>query len=136
MEKEAQAEYAELLRRLYEATPTQARRVHARYMLGMKVKDIAAIHPIPGGKSIHAALRRLRRYAGNGQAAYENHQPEKILLPATFVEVPDEVADAIVEESRAETPMTPSSTITVTLWTHPPAWKTISRSRPFPRRIF
>ena len=32
--------------------------------------------------------------------------------------------------------MTPNSTITVTLWTHPPAWKTISRSRPFPRRIF
>ena len=35
MEKEAQAEYAELIRRLYEAisslTPTQARRVHARY---------------------------------------------------------------------------------------------------------
>ena len=29
--------------------------------------------------------------------------------------------------------MTPNSTITVTLWTHPPAWKTISRSRPFPR---
>ena len=46
-------------------------------------------------------------YAGNGQAAYENHQPEKILLPRfarrdTLVEVPDEVADAIVEESRAE----------------------------------
>ena len=40
-------------------------------------------------------------YAGNGQAAYENHQPEKILLD-TFVEVPDAVADAIVEESRAE----------------------------------
>ena len=44
MEKEAQAEYAELLRRLYEAisslTPAQARRVHARYMLGMKVKDM------------------------------------------------------------------------------------------------
>ena len=36
MEKEAQAEYAELLRRLYEAIsslpPAQARRVHARYM--------------------------------------------------------------------------------------------------------
>ena len=69
MEKEAQAEYAELLRRLYEAisslTPTQARRVHARYMLGMKVKDIAAmegITPSQAGKSIHAALRRLRRY--------------------------------------------------------------------------
>ena len=54
----------------------------------------------------------------------------------TFVEVPDEVADAIAEESRAEDAMTPNSTITVTLWTHPPAWKTISRSRPFPRRIF
>ena len=69
MEKEAQAEYAELLRRLYEAisslTPTQARRVHARYMLGMKVKDIAAmegITPSQAGKSIYAALRRLRRY--------------------------------------------------------------------------
>ena len=69
MEKEAQAEYAELLRRLYEAIsslpPAQARRVHARYMLGMKVKDIAAmegITPSQAGKSIHAALRRLRRY--------------------------------------------------------------------------
>ena len=56
-------------RRLYEAIsflpPMQARRVHARYMLGMKVKDIAAmegITPSQAGKSIHAALRRLRRY--------------------------------------------------------------------------
>ena len=69
VEKEEQAERAELLRRLYEAisslTPTQARRVHARYMLGMKVKDIAAmegITPSQAGKCIHAALRRLRRY--------------------------------------------------------------------------
>ena len=74
MEKEAQAEYAELLRRLYEAisslTPTQARRVHARYMLGMKVKDIAAmegITPSQAGKSIHISIclrsgGRLRRY--------------------------------------------------------------------------
>ena len=30
------------------------------------------------------------------------------------------------------TPMTPNSTITVTLWTHPPAWNTISRNRSFP----
>ena len=38
----------------------QARRVHARYMLGMKVKDIAAmegITPSQAGKSIHAARR-------------------------------------------------------------------------------
>ena len=50
---------------LAHATPTQARRVHARYMLGMKVKDIAAmegITPSQAGKSIHAALRRVRRY--------------------------------------------------------------------------
>ena len=69
VQKEEQAEHAELIRRLYEAlstlTPTQARRVHARYMLGMKVKDIAAmegITPSQAGKSIYAALRRLRRY--------------------------------------------------------------------------
>ena len=39
--------------------------LNARYMLGMKVKDIAAmegITPSQAGKSIHAALRRLRRY--------------------------------------------------------------------------
>ena len=68
-EKMKLAEYEELIRRLYEAIsflpPMQARRVHARYMLGMKVKDIAAmegITPSQAGKSIHAALRRLRRY--------------------------------------------------------------------------
>ena len=42
MEKEVQAEYAELLRRLYEA--------------------ISSLTPSQAGKSIHAALRRLRRY--------------------------------------------------------------------------
>ena len=69
IEKEELAEYEELIRRLYEAISSlpsmQARRVHARYMLGMKVKDIAAmegITPSQAGKSIHAALRRLRRY--------------------------------------------------------------------------
>ena len=69
IEKEELAEYEELIRRLYEAisslSPIQARRVHARYILGMKVKDIAAmegITPSQAGKSIHAALRRLRRY--------------------------------------------------------------------------
>ena len=90
MEKEAQAEYAELLRRLYEAisslTPTQARRVHARYMLGMKVKDIAAMEGITPSQAGSPSMRRFggcagTSYAGNGQAAYENHQPEKILLP-------------------------------------------------------
>ena len=90
MEKEAQAEYAELLRRLYEAIfslpPAQARRVHARYMLGMKVKDIAAMEGITPSQAGSPSMRRFggcagTSYAGNGQAAYENHQPEKILLP-------------------------------------------------------
>ena len=55
MEKRRRPNMLNCFRRLYEAisslTPTQARRVHARYMLGMKVKDIAAmegITPIPG----------------------------------------------------------------------------------------
>ena len=51
IEKEELAEYEELIRRLYEAIsslpPMQARRVHARYMLGMKVKDIAAMEGNP-----------------------------------------------------------------------------------------
>ena len=89
MEKEAQAEYAELLRRLYEAiaslTPAQARRVHARYMLGMKVKDIAAMEGITYPRRGSPSMRRSggcagTSCAGNGQAAYENHQPEKVLL--------------------------------------------------------
>ncbi len=69
VEKEEQAERAELIRQVYEAlatlTPLQARRIHARYILGMKVREIAAmegITPSQAGKSIHAALRRLRRY--------------------------------------------------------------------------
>ena len=59
-----------------------------------------------------------------------------IVKKDTFVEVADEVAEAIVRKAAPRTPMMPNSTITVTLWTHPPAWKTISRSKPFPRRIF
>ena len=50
IEKEELAEYEELIRRLYEAIsslpPMQARRVHARYILDMKVKDIAAMEGI------------------------------------------------------------------------------------------
>ena len=72
MEKEEQAEYAEQIRRLYEAishlTPIQARRLHARYMLGMKIREIAAmegVHPSRVSKSIQGALERLRRYFAN-----------------------------------------------------------------------
>jgi hypothetical protein len=79
IEKEELAEYEELIRRLYEAIsslpPMQARRVHARYMLGMKVKDIAAmegITPAQAGKSIHAALDR------NGRSIYEYFQRKEV----------------------------------------------------------
>ena len=94
IEKEELAEYEELIRRLYEAIsslpPMQARRVHARYMLGMKVKDIAAmegITPSQAGKSIHAALRRLRRYFARqkwtlhdriGRSIYEYFQRKEV----------------------------------------------------------
>ena len=78
VQKEEQAEHAELLRRLYEAIsslpPTQARRVHARYMLGMKVKDIAAmegITPSPaytghghGGPALESERKWPHRAAG------------------------------------------------------------------------
>ena len=115
MEKEAQAEYAELLRRLYEAlatlTPAQARRVHARYMLGMKVKDIAAMEGItPSGGKVHPC--------GAPAAAPVLHTPEMDKRPMktinlkkyyyplyetdTFIELPDEIADAIVEEWRTD----------------------------------
>ena len=57
IEKEELAEYEELIRRLYEAIsslpPMQARRVHARYMLGMKVKDIPVMD--------YRQYRRVRR---------------------------------------------------------------------------
>ncbi len=54
----------------------------------------------------------------------------------TFVEVPDEVADAIVEESRAEDANDAKQHYHCYSLDASPAWKTISRSRPFPRRIF
>ena len=55
----------------------------------------------------------------------------------TFVEVPDEVADAIVEASRAEDANDAKQHYhCYSLDASPPAWKPISRSRPFPRRIF
>ena len=87
IEKEELAEYEELIRRLYEAIsslpPMQARRVHARYILDMKVKDIAAmegITPSQAGKSIHAALRSC---AGtlldrNGRSIYEYFQRKEV----------------------------------------------------------
>ena len=115
MEKEAQAEYAELLRRLYEAisslTPTQARRVHAVYAGDESeghCRD-GGHYPIPG-REVHPC--------GAPAAAPVLHTPEMDKRPMktinlkkyyypickkdTFVEVPDEVAEAIVEESRAE----------------------------------
>ena len=68
MEKEAQAEYAELLRRLYEAisslTPTQARRVRAYYIAGINQPQIAQMEGVHSSKvsiAIRRGLRNMRR---------------------------------------------------------------------------
>ena len=63
------AERAELIRQVYEAlatlTPLQARRIHARYISGLKVREIAAmegVNPARVSQCIQGGLRRLRKY--------------------------------------------------------------------------
>ncbi len=67
--KEMEQEYQLTLVRLYEAIrqlpQIQNRRVHARYMLGMKIKDIAAVEGVAPsciGDSIRAGLKNIRKY--------------------------------------------------------------------------
>lgn len=70
MEKEAQAEYAELLRRLYEAisslTPAQARRLYARFVEGKKYREIAEDEGIASvslvTNTVRDAILKLRKY--------------------------------------------------------------------------
>ncbi len=69
LEREERAERAELIRQVYEAlatlTPLQARRIHARYILGLKVREIAAmegVNPARVSQCIQGGLRRLRKY--------------------------------------------------------------------------
>ena len=48
-----------------EERKARTRRLHARYVLGMKIKDIAAmegVHPSRIGHSIQGAIQSLRRY--------------------------------------------------------------------------
>lgn len=66
---ENEVAHALLLQHLAEAlstlTPTQARRVHARYMLGMKVRAIAAdegVRPSQISGSIRGAVKKLQKY--------------------------------------------------------------------------
>lgn len=54
----------------------------------------------------------------------------------TFVEVPDEVADAIVEESRAEDANDAKQHYHCYSLDASPGMENYSRSRPLPRRIF
>lgn len=63
------AAHALLLQHLAEAlsilTPTQARRVHARYMLGMKIREIAAIEGVSPSQisdSIGGAVKKLQKH--------------------------------------------------------------------------
>ena len=74
VEAQEQAEYEELLARLYEAisylSPTQARRLHARYALKKKYREIAADEGISGScacDSVTGALKKLQKiFAKNG----------------------------------------------------------------------
>ena len=74
LETQEQAEYEELLARLAEAisrlTPTQARRLHARYALKKKLREIAADEGISGScvsASLDGAIRKLQKiFAKNG----------------------------------------------------------------------
>ena len=74
VEAQEQAEYEELLARLAEAisslTPTQARRLHARYALKKKLREIAADEGISGScvsASLDGAIRKLQKiFAKNG----------------------------------------------------------------------
>lgn len=68
IELEEQAAQGEMIRQLYEwlddLTPVQRRRIHARYMLGMKISDIAALEQITLGQvsdSIRGGIKKLRR---------------------------------------------------------------------------
>ena len=69
IQAENEAAHELLLLHLQEAlsvlTPTQARRVHARYVLGMKYREIAAIEGGSTAKvsdSVRAAVKKLRNY--------------------------------------------------------------------------
>ena len=74
VEMQEQAEYEELLARLYEAisqlSPTQARRLYARYALKKKFREIAADEGISGScacDSVTGALKKLQKiFAKNG----------------------------------------------------------------------
>ena len=65
---EEQAAQEDVIRQLYEwlddLTPVQRRRIYARYMLGMKISDIAALEQITPGQasdSIRGGIKKLRR---------------------------------------------------------------------------
>ena len=68
VQKEEQAEHAELIRRLYEAlstlTPTQARRIRAYYIAGINQPKIARMEGVHSSKvsiAIRRGLRNMRR---------------------------------------------------------------------------
>ena len=74
VEAQEQAEYEELLAKLAEAisclSETQARRLHARYALKKKFREIAADEGISGScasTSVTGAVKKLRKiFAKNG----------------------------------------------------------------------
>ena len=69
MEQEEEQLFLTMLEQLAEAmgdlTDTQARRIHARYVLGKKLAEIAAAEGVSVSvvqQTIKSALKRMRRY--------------------------------------------------------------------------
>lgn len=69
IQAEDEAAHELLLEHLHEAidtlTPTQARRLHMRYMLGLKYREIAraeGISPTQASQSVRGAVKRLQKY--------------------------------------------------------------------------
>ena len=69
IEQEEEADHEQLIRNLYDSlsilTPLQSKRIYARYIQGLKVKEIAAIEGVDPSNisgSIRSGLKRLREH--------------------------------------------------------------------------
>ena len=82
IQAEDEAAHELLLEHLREAigqlTPTQARRLHMRYMLEMKYREIAAIEgisPTQASDSVRGAVKKLKKYFKKGGGRGRDYEP-------------------------------------------------------------
>ncbi len=99
---------------LAHATPTQARRVHAYYIAGIKQPEIArreGIHSSKVSVAIHRGLRNMRRWLmmsffkqseGVPMQTINLKQYYPFCKEDIFVEVSDEIVEAFLLDKRAE----------------------------------